>query len=34
LVDFSKFVDGGDIVFGKLWGEVGVGFHVWARMQS
>ena len=34
LVDFSKFVDGGDIVLGELRGEVGMGFHVWGRMQS
>ena len=34
FVDFSKFVDGGDIVFGKLWGEGGVGFHDWGRMPS
>jgi hypothetical protein len=34
LVDFSKFVDGGDIVMGELRGEVGMGFHVWGRMPS
>jgi hypothetical protein len=34
LVDFSQFVDGGDIVFGELRGEVGVKFHDGDRLQS
>ena len=34
LVDFSQFVDGGDIIFGELRGEVGVKFHDRDKVQS
>jgi hypothetical protein len=34
MVNFPQFVDGSDIVFGKLRGEVGVKFHDRDKVQS